>query len=79
MSKITVTADEGVRAVVRVQKLETHTQNIPEVKDSAGAVVAPSTSRSYDAWAVVENRNIASEAATFEVGKGVRLLVEEQS
>jgi hypothetical protein len=78
MSKITVTAADGVRAKVTVQKLETHTRAIPELKDSAGRVVAPGETQTFDAFADKSVVTFASEARVFEVNETTRILVEEQ-
>lgn len=78
MGKLTVTAAEGVRAKVTIQKLEEHKREIQALKDGAGNVIAPAETQVFKGWADVAIDTFASEARDFDIGPGTRLIVEEQ-
>lgn len=79
MSKITVTAGEGVRAQVTVQSQETLTREIPAIVSVNDEIVAPARNESFTHWRKVEVVAFASEAREFEVGADQRLIVSEQA
>ncbi len=77
MAQITVTAPNGVRAKVRVQELETHTNVIPEVRNSAGELLAAPRTETYKSFADKRIDAFASEARSYEVGPTTRIVVED--
>jgi hypothetical protein len=77
MTKMTVTAPNGVRLRVRVQKQETHTREIPEARNSAGDLLAPAKTENFPSWADQQIVQFASESKEFEVSAGVRIIVED--
>lgn len=78
MSKITVTAAEGVRAKVTVFKRKVLTRTIPELKDGMGNVVAPQKVEEYPSMEPQSVVTFASEAREFDIGPDDSVLVEEQ-
>lgn len=77
MGHITVTAPNGIRARVRVQEQETHTNNIPEVRNSTGELLAAARTETYESWVDKSIDTFASEARAFDVGPKKRIIVED--
>lgn len=79
MAEIKVTAPEGVRLKVRVQKMEDHPRTVPEVRNSAGELLAPGKVESFKGWADSQIDTFASETRAYEVTATQRVVVEDDS
>lgn len=78
MGKITVTAAEGVRVNATIQKFQTFTRTVPELKDGMGNVIAPAKTEEFSGWNPQQIVSFASESREFDIGPDQRVLVEEQ-
>lgn len=77
MANVTVTAENGHRCQVRVQKLETHTNKIPAVRNSAGELLSPEREEQFKSYVDDKIEVMGSESRRYEVGPTTRLMIEE--
>lgn len=76
--KLTVTAAEGVRAQVTIQKRSIIRREIPEVRASSGVILAGAKSEEFVDYATTGVVMFASEAREFEIEADESLIVELQ-
>lgn len=77
MPKFKVTAPDGVKGFVRVQKQEEHVNIIPAVKSSSGEVLSLERTEKFSTWVDVGTDSFASESREYEIAKNERLIVHE--
>lgn len=77
MPKYKITAPEGVKAFVRLQKLEEHVNEIAEVRSSSGELLKAARTEKYSAWVDAGTDSFATESREYEIAKGQRLILEE--
>jgi hypothetical protein len=78
MSKITVTAGEGVRAQVLVRKHVDILRTLPAVTGSEGQILVPEKVETYRDTQTVDVVTFASESRSFDLGPNEHLMVLEQ-
>lgn len=77
MSAMIVTAPNGVRVKVSLQKQEVHKNEIPVVRNTAGDILAPARTEEFMSWVDFQIEQFASETRAYELDATTRILVED--